>query len=344
MKFVVCGNYGADNQGDEMILAGLIKSLRAAIPRCEITALSGKPEQTSLTHNIRSFHMFPCGIRSRLKSLFTPCGGAYKAVKNCDYFVLGGGGLFTNLTFRSYIIWNCQAQKALKMGKKIIMFGQSIGPVEGKLKRKIVRNLFNQSELIVVRDKASLHELRKLGISKKVHIMPDLALRTNIKAAPSRSQKDRKVLVAPRYYKKRVDFKDFIKKHKASVINFHPSDKTLTNKGRAKLSIQEINRAYKDSEIVVGMRLHSIITAVKHRKPFIAINYSPKVRNFVKELDLESQVLEINELDQLEGLYEKTLAKQDKIIKKIDKYLERSKERFKETEELLQSLFQRQNH
>lgn len=336
MKFVICGNYGAGNRGDEMILAGMLRSLRAINPRADITVLSGDPEKTTLQHNVRSFPMLPCGIRSRLKSLFNPNGGAYKAIKECDYFILGGGGLFTNLTYRAYVIWNCQAQKALKFKKPIIMYGQSVGPVEGKYKTKVVTKLFSQAHFIAVRDKASQKQLQDLGI-KDVHLMPDLALRKAIKP----SSKGKNTIVAPRYLKnlpKNFDIKGFIRKHKATVINFHPKDKLLTNKGKSKPAIRTIDKEYRQSQIVVGMRLHSIVTAVKHAKPFIAFNYSPKVRNFVDELGLQDQVLEMNEFGKLEELYEKTLQNSEKITSKINKYLEKSANDFKQIEETLQTL------
>jgi polysaccharide pyruvyl transferase CsaB len=336
MKFVVCGNYGAKNRGDEMILEGILKSLKSIDPQAEITVLSGNPEETSLKYKVRSFKMFPSGIRSRLSSLFSPCSGAYQALKKCDYFVLGGGGLFTNLTLRAYIIWNCQAKQALKMGKKIIMYGQSLGPVEGRLQEKIVKNLFNNAHSIFLRDQASIEELSRLGITKKAYLMPDLALRIE-----SESQSGTQTIVAPHYFKKLPEnFKliDFIKSHNAEVINFQEQDKKISQMGDANPSTKDIEQKYKDANIIVGIRLHSIICAVKFGKAFIAFNYSPKVRNFVKEVGLESQVLEMDEFEKLEDLYQKTLANQNQIIAKIEDYKQKAKKSFSENEAILKSL------
>ena len=336
MKYLVVGNYGADNLGDEMILEGLIASFKKIDKAAEITVLSGNPNKTALMHGVRSFPMFPSGFRSYIKNLFAPSEGQYKSLRECNYFVLGGGGLFGDLTKRAYIIWNTQCQRALKMNKKIIMYGQSVGPIKKKWQEKIVKNLFNQAHFVAVRDQESANELKRIGVERKVHVMPDLALRTGIK-----SKKGDTTIVAPHYcLKDKEVIKDFAREHKARVINFHPRDKGITGKGKTNYSIKDVHNEYKSANIVVGMRLHSIITAVKHGKAFIAINYSQKVKNFATELGLEDQVLETNEIKNLGAIYEKTLKNKAQIEKKIAKYLSDSEKKLNEIEQTLKSQLQ----
>lgn len=48
--------------------------------------------------------------------------------------------------------------------------------------------------------------------------------------------------------------------------------------------------------ILLGMRLHSIIFATIVNVPFIAIDYDPKVKNYVYSLDLPDLLVKINQL------------------------------------------------
>jgi polysaccharide pyruvyl transferase WcaK-like protein len=74
MKIVICGNYGAENLGDELILEGMLETLRAVSPDAEITVMSGNPKETKWLYKARygmeAVAKFPSGIRSFLKSIF----------------------------------------------------------------------------------------------------------------------------------------------------------------------------------------------------------------------------------------------------------------------------------
>ncbi len=94
MKFTICGNYGAGNLGDEMILSGLISFLKETYNEIEITVLSGDPKKTA-TKDIHSVEKFPAGIKSLLKFPFSK-SKTKEEFSSSDYFILGGGGLFVN--------------------------------------------------------------------------------------------------------------------------------------------------------------------------------------------------------------------------------------------------------
>ena len=50
----------------------------------------------------------------------------------------------------------------------------------------------------------------------------------------------------------------------------------------------------KQSDYLIGMRLHSIIFATQLGKPFIALNYASKVYNYLEDLGLREYVVEID--------------------------------------------------
>ena len=60
-KITICGNYGATNIGDEMILRGIVSTIRSIKQDAEITVLSHNPEETSKRYEVNSCYFLPFG-------------------------------------------------------------------------------------------------------------------------------------------------------------------------------------------------------------------------------------------------------------------------------------------
>lgn len=318
MKIVIAGNYGAKNIGDELILEGLIKMLQENFPNPEITVLSADPKETEKTHNVFSVPKFPSGFRSILKSIFT-VNKTKKAVKACDYFILGGGGLFSNLSTKAYLIWGIQGFMAYLFKKPIIMYGQSVGPLKGRFKKWLVRKVFSKSIFITVRDEHSKKELKKTGITKKIYVMPDMIFRIPPSSEKSLPKRSKQVLIALRYLKRITpsfvqEIANFLnwlsqKKYQLIFLDFqkgsdHLIHQEIINRLDTKnyQHLSEVKNAhslfklFQQSEFIIGMRLHSILTAIKIETPFIAINYAPKVENFLTYAKLNHYLLDTDDL------------------------------------------------
>src|SRR6056297_2129877 len=125
MKFIICGNYGAGNLGDELILEGLLKEFSEKFTQSEFTVMSANPEETSKKYKVCSVPHIPSGAKSSLKSIFQRTE-TKKELKDADCFILGGGGLFLSLRKRANWIWGVQAMKALWYRKPLIIWGQSL--------------------------------------------------------------------------------------------------------------------------------------------------------------------------------------------------------------------------
>ncbi|MBL4694981.1 polysaccharide pyruvyl transferase family protein [Candidatus Gracilibacteria bacterium] len=308
MKFVICGNYGAKNIGDELILQGLLTSIKNIDEKAQITVLSANPSETSKRYKVESAYKFPAGIRSFFRSHTK----TKKAVKECDYFILGGGGLFGSLSFRANLIWATQARRALKYKKSLIMYGQSIGPLNGSLRQRLVHSIFSPAHFIAVRDQDSRERLTALGITKTIHTMPDLAFRIPEAIIKRRNAT---ILVAlrelhglPQYFIKSVaNFLNWLieqRGYKVNIIDFQEGNGSDHRLNHELLRyIEKLGKVKKlkqsdimEADMVLGMRFHSIISAVQSKIPFIAINYAPKVEAFIKDAGFNQHMLEIEEV------------------------------------------------
>lgn len=357
MKIAICGNYGANNIGDEMILEGLLTSLKEVNKDFDITVLSGNPKQTIEKHKVNSVEKFPSGIKSFIKSFFK-ITNTKKIVQECDYFILGGGGLFGSLSFKANLIWGMQALKAYSLGKKVIMYGQSIGELNCRISKWLIKKIFNKAYLIVVRDQKSKDRLKSLKINKKIYLLPDLAFNLNPILKPKNEKK--KIIIALRQIacinrgfkegiakfidwlieegKWEVEMIDFqLKPSPDADFKLHNEILALTkNKNDVIYPVEiktteDLFNIFADSDFVLGMRFHSIISAIKTKTPFIAINYAEKIQDLINEIKLNKYLISPKDItfEALKALFEKILKESKEIKEKLkeinDDYLNKHK-------------------
>lgn len=339
MKIVISGNYGAGNIGDEMILEGMLYLLNDGIKGLKITVLSETPSLTSKKYGVKSVKKFPSGLRSLSKNIFKK-SDTKVAVKNCDYFILGGGGLFGGPERRGNYVWAVQAFMALFYKKPLLMIGQSVGNKTSIIEKYIIKKLFSKSKLIVVREKVSKKNLIKLGIKKKIYVYPDLALSKSTTEAVERKKN---IIIALRktyrikkdFFKQIAGFIDSLpnnyrikfinfKKGSQSDQKFHQNviDNIKSEKNvivvRHNEESDKVIKHFKTAEFAICMRLHSVITAILTQTPFVALNYSSKVKSFTTYANLGEFTLEMDEVNSKiikEKMTESKLNQIEKIIK-----------------------------
>jgi len=114
MKVLISGYYGFGNLGDESLFSGLKNALLTA--GHSVTVLSNNPKLSREMHDVKSLHRYH---------------GLIQAIINSDVVISGGGGLLQNKTSTrslQYYLWVIRIAKIFK--KKVIVFGQSIGPLD----------------------------------------------------------------------------------------------------------------------------------------------------------------------------------------------------------------------
>jgi len=174
-KIVVCGHYGSTNIGDFAIGLSIVQQLKKAKPNADVTFLSYNPKNTVEHMDVKANYLLPLGLRSLFRGIFKgELWKTLKVIKNCDKFILGGGGLFTDEKIFAVFLWGLHAFCAYRYKKPVYMIGQSVGPLKTKIGKWIVKKSFLKAKMIVVRDNNSKNLLNDLGIKHEIQVIPDL--------------------------------------------------------------------------------------------------------------------------------------------------------------------------
>jgi polysaccharide pyruvyl transferase CsaB len=163
---LICGAYGKRNAGDDAILRAIVGQLRDIDPDLPIYALSRHPKETRLAYRIGSCHTF-----NALRYL--------RIMRRTRLYISGGGTLIQNVTSgRSLLYYLSNISRAHAAGNHVMMYGCGIGPVTGKLSRRMTaRTIERCVDTVTLRDADSAEELRSMGVERPdVHLTADPAL------------------------------------------------------------------------------------------------------------------------------------------------------------------------
>jgi len=280
MRVFISGYYGFGNLGDEMLLDALRALLiEYGFRRDELVVLSASPKETEREHALSSFK------RGDLMRLFAE-------IKRGDLLISGPGGLFQDSTGPwSPAFYASHAFLALLKGAKVLIYGQSLGPIKRRVNLLLVRFLLSKASLVVLRDES----MSDMVPRNKLLFTPDPAfilsvgevsgLRDGIGIVFRRWKWDLesllRVLVEMGFPLTLISFQaerereDGIRLSKMYGLPF------LTPSNWA-----EALRVLSTFKLVIGMRLHSLIMSAMTFTPFIGISYDPKVRSLCELLKM----------------------------------------------------------
>lgn len=304
MKVLLSGYYGFDNAGDDAVLLAIVQALREMMPDVEITVLSNQPQKTAAWLQVQAVDRWG-------KS------GLLKAVSRCDVLLSGGGSLLQDVTSRNSILYYLGIiQLAQWMHKKVVIYAQGIGPVRDGRNRKLVAKTLNKVQLITVRDMESRAELQDMGVCREILVCVDPVLGLSadsvdaekgveLLARAGAAREGRKLMVAARSWRYAERFYAEIAKSCDQLVQDgwqviflpfqYPED---VQAGQAIAALmreradaleenytpQETMAILKNADLVLGMRLHSLIMGAVLRKPLVGLSYDPKVSSFMQLL------------------------------------------------------------
>ena len=307
MKYLICGNYGVGNIGDECIARGISNLLTAHDRSADIEIL-GKG------------NLLPIGVRSFVKSLFffRLWKRPLARMKACDHFILGGGGLFTDeerpLTGFFWAMHGLVA--SILMRKPVTVLGVSFGPM-GILSRLETRILCRVAARVYCRDEYSVALAKKYG-AKNAMRCPDMAVYYNQRSTPVddfKKSDSKTVFFILRDYKSVTKnmITNFVRLinhlcvkrgYNITFVDFQNDSNNptgLLNKiiaqslSKNKISVLKIKEDLSDlsailhsAHFIFSMRFHGALLACIGQIPFISINYMAKSSNFWGASDILS--------------------------------------------------------
>ncbi len=344
---VISGYYGFANAGDEAMLAAIIKALHSKDQSLKITVISGNPEATQKLHKVSSIHRFsPLAI--------------FSAMSKAQLLISGGGSLLQDVTSKRSLLYYLSILTMGKLlGKEVMLFAQGIGPIKSSFLRKLTKYVCSYVDIITVRDKDSLYELRRIGVPEnKVYLTADAVM--TLPQEPKdfgRKLLDEfyvpqgRMLIAIAVRKWREDDSYLLEIAKAAdrLIddrNAHivllPLQYPLDVEACRRVQQMMVNKVEStvlaadcDTEqflslignfnLLIGMRLHALIFAAVMDVPFVAVSYDPKIDGFVKDVNGISagRVVDL-QADNIINCVRKALFHKDANKKKMEELREKA--------------------
>ncbi|MFV0519939.1 MAG: polysaccharide pyruvyl transferase CsaB [Lachnospirales bacterium] len=338
VKFLITGYYGFFNSGDDAILLSMCEDIESLSVATKTTILSNSAVSTKEKYSANAVYRFSpyYVIREILK---------------CDILIMGGGSLLQDKTStRSLMYYLSILLMAKFFRKKIMIYANGIGPIDGKLNRKITKFVLNKVDLITIREKLSIEELYSMGVKKdNIKLTADPVFNLNIKDTNiddilQNENIDlsldfvtilfREWNTKENYKEKMAKICDYIVKEKNMNVVFipmkYPSDiKTgeeiaslMTEKSyvvKSNLNVYEIIKLIGMSKISLSMRLHALLYSALKNVPMIGFTYDPKVDFFLRELEIYSIVnMESFKWEEVAVILDRTLENYDDISIKIE--------------------------
>jgi len=328
MKILISGSYGTGNVGDEVILHQIIQQLN----QHEITVLSqGLPYTEKHFPTVRGVHQTPSwNVIRILKDI---CKFRFFELKKrwiflselmgTDIFIVGGGGLFSELRTAVLLFYCFQVKIAGLLKKKVIVLDVGIGPLKTKKGKKALSSIFNKyPNLITVRDNRSKENLIEIGVIKDIYVMPDPAFSYSFDSISTNQQP----LVIFNFYP--TFNSDFVwpgqtyrfEKLKESIINIihyitddlemnvallpfgtssdlEFSKKILNTVNKSEVSLIEfedfhrIANSLQQCHFSITMRFHAGLLSFISGRPSICIDQQFKSERLLQELNLKDDLL-----------------------------------------------------
>lgn len=349
---IISGYYGFKNIGDDAMLMAIINNLRMYKPDIKMMVLSKEPSEIKSTHGVESI--------SRLNVV-----RIFKAMKRAKLFIYGGGNLIQdNTSSRSLVYYLSTVWLAKKMGLKIMFYANGIGPLENPTNIKMAQRVINEVDVITIREKLSLDELKRLNISRPlIELAADPALAIEIKdveevdkllfnegvsgSGPFVGFSVRKLPGRPKHktdeYEKAIaSTADYLQKRYGIKPVFIPMQyndlsiiqnviNRMETKGyviKNRYSVAQTIGIISRMEMVVGMRLHALIFAASLGIPIVGMVYDPKIEGFLQYVN-QASAGNVRELDfeKLKTVTEKVWNNRHEIRKHLKSEIKQLKER-----------------
>jgi polysaccharide pyruvyl transferase CsaB len=317
LRVLIAGYYGAGNAGDEEILHSLMVAMRRRDPSADFRVLSYDPSRTAREHAVTTLRWDD--LEGQVDavgwaSLVVVGGGGlfqdYWGFDRSTFLSGHGDGISA---------YGGPILLARVLGVPSAVLGVGVGPLDSPEARLAVRELVELATFVSVRDRASIALLTECGVDPgRIHAGGDLALLGLLRPAGQERHTvvrgTRPLLgVALRHWtigldqglwEREVAFAlDAYVEATGGELLFVPfqdgtdelhDDRRVASSVRSRMKRGATARILSDGpsylgrsdalgscDLVLGMRLHSLVAATRECVPAVALAYDPKIEAFM---------------------------------------------------------------
>ena len=308
MKLLVFGYFGSGNLGDEAILFAFKSWCEKHLSGTELIVQSADPEGTRRDHGVRAVGKFSLP-------------GVMRALFQCDALVAPGGGLLQDATSSKsllYYLWLMRMAQLL--GKPVFLLSQGIGPLTRAAGRRRTALALRRCRHVAVRDEKSFELLKTLGVPGEiVDRSGDLVLlaepgqggdedaqephgdtlRVGLSLRPNQDldhlvgvllscllrMNEKQKLELRLFPLSRDEDLPLLDDFAARIMKRSPElpVRMIAGEQSGGLTVPEMEKAVSELDLMLGMRLHSLVFSARNGVPFIGLSYDPKVAVFAQE-------------------------------------------------------------
>lgn len=332
LRALVCGYYGFGNSGDEAILAVLICDLNERLDHPKITVVGGSVEAIAADHQVDavSWQDLP-GIRDeaeRSDLMVLGGGGLFQDQQSFDPSAIltsnhGGVSHWAGFALLSHLV-----------KRPLAIYGVGVGPLTTDDGQRLTTLTFQAASAAAVRDSESAQLLGELGVNgvrvtaDPVFMMTaDRGIGLEILAQEQIAVEAPRIAVAIRSWlddgfvtQLAAQLDRLVTAHNAQILFVplqnsphrsendpaialnvmsqmkHPSRAAIV---RGTYTPEDKMSVLATADVVIGMRLHSVVMAAAAGVPVVAMVYDPKVDNTMKALGASDLALGLEDLSSL---------------------------------------------
>jgi len=364
-KVLVCGYYGNHNLGDEALISGMIQLLKSQSKNLDISVMSSDPEHTKKIHSVKGvFHNRPFRRRAGYildtsKRKYFILGGGDLIRDSADSMVCQSW--LKHLSRAIYLrrktlvlgvsvgdIWRDETKKLIPE----VLNQVDLIAVRDNNSRLKLEKLGVKKKINIINDLA----LFALPEAKEFTLAASKRLKIGISTRSLRGRGDKSGLTKSHDFQinlaRIADF--LVEEYNAELhfIPFHTYEKDYCRDGDDYINILEtlkysrfsekmIVHRYIDSlndlhqiilslDLMIGVRLHSLILALGLGVPIIGAEYDSKIKDFTEEVgqqyfSIPTEKFTVEEVSQrVKTILSNQSEVQNKIVEGIKKYRQKS--------------------
>lgn len=316
----ILGYYGSPNLGDQAILVGLLIGISQVTREAEITVFADG--------DLSPIREFP-NVRIATPRILRRYVSVVRELARLDCLLIGGGGLFHDYSRGVLIYYFIWALTAWLTRTPVVLFGVGVGPINTTLGRILLKIIVSISRAIVVRDTNSAKLTEQIAPGSPIYQGCDLTLFLLTERPPRKEQPRMQspftvtISVRP-WYKGEMQERleslvfNFIRsvvaelqkeypEVRVQIVPFHATNDFLISTQLAAViegtihtiyNVKEALEILSNSDLVIGMRLHSVLLGLICGAKVIGISYDPKVQAFMSSCGFSQCCISLDRIEE----------------------------------------------